>query len=194
MTSHAEIEGNRTITRFHLMKNRDFSDAEVRYLRDLCNLLNSCAPHRLSSSVRDLVIANCQKKILSRLIKLQKSVRDIEDLIPSWGQPNETDVEAFKKLYPTAPGLSWPQILADFLKNGLQPSRFATANSPKPLYQSRYFVKAGLLSCIPSPQLARRLKKVSDYVAIIISLTKMALRERGRRIIELNFVSHCILQ
>ena len=51
VTMTNKIEGNRTISKFHFTKNRDFSTDEVEYLNTLCDLLNSCPPHRLPSSL-----------------------------------------------------------------------------------------------------------------------------------------------
>lgn len=194
MTNHVEAQGNRTITKFHLIKNRNFSIDEVEYLNSLCDLLNSCVPHRLTTSVQELIVPKCRQKIIARLVKLQKTVRNLEKLIPTWDQPNKEDVDEFKRVYPTAPGSTWPQILSDFLNNGLHPAKFASSNSAKPLHQCLYFFVIGLSSYLRSPQLTRRLRKVSDYAAIIRRISKVAIRERARRSFALNFVSHCILQ
>lgn len=185
-----KAEGNRTISQFYFTKNRDFSTDEVDYLNTLCGLLNSCPPHLLSSSLQDLILRRCRPKIISRLVKLQQTVKELEDSIPSWDQPSQEDVDKFSRVYPTAPGMTWAQILWSFLSHGLELDQFASSNRPKPLFQSLLFFKRGFSSYLRSPQLTRRLRKVSAYAAIITRITKMAVQERTRRTFQVNLVSH----
>lgn len=193
-TNHAKEQG-RILTKFHIMKNRTCSDAEAKYLNTLVDLLNTCAPHKLQIRLQDLILCNCRDKIIARLVKLQKSVEEFKELIPTWEEPNKKDIDKFKDVYEpsSTEDPSWKALLSDFLTNRLHPGHFSSENSFTPLDESYFFVKGGLLSSIRSPQLARRLKKVSDYAAIIDRITKSALRERARRSFELNIVSHSIL-
>ena len=194
LTNHAQEQG-RILTKFHIMKNRTCSDEEVNYLNSLIDLLNSCPPHRLQISLQELIIFNCREKIIARLVKLQKSVNDSKELIPTWEEPNREDIDEFKVIYEpsSTEDLSWKALLLDFLTNGLHPSGFSSTKSPLPLLQSYFFVKKGLLSNIRSPQIARRLRKVSDYAAIIDRISKLTLRERALRSFELKIVSRCII-
>ena len=194
VTMTNEAEGNRIISKFYITKNRDFSTDEVNYLNTLCGLLNSCPPHLLSSSLQDLILQRCRQKIISRLVKLQKTVKELQESIPSWDQPSQEDVHRFSQVYPTAPGMTWAQILWSFLYHGLEPDQFASSNRPKPLFLSLYIFKKGLSAYLGSPQLTRRLRKVSAYAAIITRMTKMAVQERARRAFQVNLVSHYILQ
>lgn len=196
MTSHAEATQSRIITKFHFMKNRDFTTDEAEYMNDLCDLLNTCPPHRLVIRLHELVFPKCREKIHGRLIKLQKTVQDVEGLIPSWSQPDKEAVEDFSALYPTTPGAQWPYILRTFLCDGLDPDRYyKSQNQGLILYQCHAFCESGLLSHLGSQQLVRRLRKVAQYVAIVRRLQKVAVKKRGRRSFALNLVSHfCILQ
>lgn len=195
MTSHVEETESRTITKFHFMKNRDFTADEAEYLKNLCDLLNTCPPHRLGIRLHELVFPKCREKIHARLMKLAKTVKEFEKRIPEWNPPDKEDVDGFSAVYPTTPGANWPSILKDFLRNGLNPDRYYKSGDPGLiLFQCQYFCKRGLLSCIGSQQLARRLGKVAQYGAIVFRLEKMAMQERKRRVFALNLVSHCVLQ
>lgn len=107
VTMTNEAEGNRTISEFHFTKNRDFSTDEVDYLHTLCGLLNSCPfpPSFVKLALQDLILRRCRQKIISRQVKLQKTVKEHEESIPSWEQPNQKDVDKFSRVYPTAPGM-----------------------------------------------------------------------------------------
>ena len=195
MTSHAEATGSRIITKFHFMKNRNFTADETEYMNNLCDLLNNCPPHQLLFRLHDLVFSKCREKIHGRLIKLQETVRDVEGLIPSWNQPDKEALDIFSGLYPTASGAQWPDNLRDFLINGLNPDRFYKSQNPGLiLYQCYAFSKPGLLSRLGSQQLVRRLRKVAQYVAIVMRLKRVAVQKRKRRIFALNLVGHFVLQ
>ena len=193
-TNHAK-EQSRILTKFHIMKNRTCSDAEAKYLNTLIDLLNTCAPHRLQVRLQDLILYHCREKIIARLVKLQKTVKDFKELIPAWEEPTKENIDEFKDVYEpsSTEDPSWKALLLDFLTNRLHPGHFSSENSFAPLDESYFFVESGLLSSIRSPQLARHLKKFSDYAAIIDRITKSALRERATRSFELNIVSRCSL-
>lgn len=166
-----EAEGNETISKFYFTKNRNFLFDDVDYLNALCDLLNSCPSHCLSSSLQDLILQRCRQKIISRLVKLQKTVKELQESIPSWDQPSQEDVDEFSQVFPTAPGMTRAQILWSFLYHGLEPDQFASSNRPKPLFQVLLFFKKGFY--LRSLQLTRRVRKVSAYAAIITRITKM---------------------
>lgn len=195
MTSHAETTGSRIITKFHFMKNRDFMTDEAEYMNNLCDSLNTCPPHRLSSRLHELVFSKCRGKIHGRLIKLHKTVKEIADLIPSWSQPDQKFVDEFSVYYPTESVTEWPSILRHFLFNELNPDHYFKSQKPEVILARCYiFEKRGLLSYIGSLQLVRRLRKVTQYMAIVVRLEQLAKQERGRRVFALNLVSHCVLQ
>lgn len=75
MNSHAEAQVGRTILKFHMINNRIFSIDEIKYLNNLCDLLNSCVRNRLLISLQELIIPKCRQKIIARLVKLQKKKR-----------------------------------------------------------------------------------------------------------------------
>lgn len=194
MTNHA-TKDNRTLTKFHIVKNRSCSSKEVDYLRRFIDLLNTCVPHRLQRGLWELIIPNCKDKILSRLVKLQKSVKDVQDDIANWGTPNQAHIDRFREVYkPSTTDPSWVGLLFDFLVNGLHPGRFSSQSSAKPLFQTLFFLKIDFLPYLRSPQLVRRLKKIADYAAIITRITILTIQERPRRLFELNIVSCFILQ
>lgn len=195
MTNHVETKGGRTITKFYFMKNRDFTTDEAEYMNNLCDLLNNCPSDQLLTRLYELILPKCEAKIKSRLLKLQEMVREVADLIPSWNSPDQETVDQFSELYPTTPGAKWPDILRNFLCNGLNTDHYLRSEIKEViLLQCHIFDKRGWLSNVESPQLVKRFRKVAQYAMIVVNLSSTAIEGRKRRFYAVNLVSRCFFQ
>lgn len=195
VSNHAH--GGMTRTVFHMMKNRDCNEVETAYYENFVRLLNAhnMDSKELQRKLEQLIITNCRAKILNRASRLQKAVKEIRSNIPTWSLPSparQDEIAVFKRLYPrsTAELSSWPDLLDDFLVEALRPESFAKGDTAFLLMLIHYFVSTeSLMTVIGSPKLGRRLKKLSEYARILMSITKHVTREKGRRIYEIKIVS-----
>ena len=190
ITNHGRTNG-RTITRVHVMKNRSCTSGELEYFDEFVQMLNQCVASKLLEVLCDIVLKNCRQQIIARLVKLQKVVEEVKDQISTWVEPEKDYLDKFRKFYKlSTSNSSWSQLLLGFLTKELYPSHFSLKKLNLSLISAHFFVQNnGLLKSVRSTQLVEQLRNISDYITIIQGMTTLALRERGRRVFELNIVS-----
>lgn len=190
ITNHARTNG-RTITRIHIMKNRSCTNEELEYFNEFVGVLNQCEASKILEALCNIVPKNCRQQIIARFVKLQKVVEAVKDRIPTWAEPKKDDLDDFRQFYKSSTSdSSWSQSLLDFPTKELCPSSFSSKELCQSLIQAYLFVKNnGLLNSLRSTELVEQLKNVSDYIAIMQRMKELAIRERGRRVFELNIVS-----
>lgn len=195
VTNHAKDD--KIITKFYVVKNRQCTAKEHAYYQGFIKTLNdqSMGYSTRVQTLMSLILANCQEKILTRLLKIQQVLKDFKGTIKPWGEPNgmmEPDIIFFlKKVYkPSNPDASWSEYLEDLFTKGLDPEEFTKTSDGKALWLACVFVsKPSFLSSLSSPKVVSCLRQLGDYVATLMSINKQVELWRGKRVFELDIGS-----
>lgn len=195
ITNYAK--GDKIITRFYAVKNRQCTAMEQAYYQYFIRTLNDQSidsPTRMHT-LMNLIISNCRGKIIHRLLKFQHALKDSKGTIKPWREPDgmmEPDVISLKTFVHQSsnPDASWSEYLEDLFTKVLDPEDFMSTSDGKALWVAYLFVRnPSLLGSIGSPKVVSRLRKLAQYVATLISIDKQVKHWKGKRVFELHIGS-----